>query len=129
MPASTAIPTVADSLWARLITHPNHPEWPSAHGSVSGALTHVIAEVLGKRNDVDITIWGGENGSAALSTSRQYDSIKDIRDEVADARVWGGFHYRGAHGCGPPVGREGRAVGSRARFPAGEGRLTAEDIR
>jgi hypothetical protein len=106
MPASTAIPTVADSLWAPLITHPNHPEWPSAHGSVSGALTHVIAEVLGKRNHLDITIWGGENGSAALSTSRQYDSIKDIRDEVADARVWAGFHYRGATDAGLQLGEK-----------------------
>jgi hypothetical protein len=98
--------TVADSLWAPLITHPNHPEWPSAHGSVSGALTQVIAEVLGKRNHLDITIWGGENGSAALSTSRQYDSIKDIRDEVADARVWAGFHYRGATAAGLQLGEK-----------------------
>jgi hypothetical protein len=50
--------------------------------------------------------WGGENGSAALTTSRQYDSIKDIRDEVANARVWGGFHYRGATSAGLKVGEQ-----------------------
>ena len=98
--------TVADSGWTPLLTHPNHPEWPSAHGSVSGALTQVIADVLGKKNHLDITIWGGENGSAALTTSRQYDSIKDIRDEVADARVWAGFHYRSATDAGLKLGEQ-----------------------
>jgi hypothetical protein len=98
--------TAADSNWAPLITHPNHPEWPSAHGSVSGALTQVIAEVLGKKDHLNITIWGGENGSAALTTSRHYDSIKDIRDEVANARVWGGFHYRGATDAGLKLGEK-----------------------
>ena len=89
--------TAADSTWSPLIAHPNHPEWPSAHGSVSGALTQVLAEVL-ETKDINITIWGGLEGPTptALSTSRHYDSINDIRDEVANARVWGGFHYRSA---------------------------------
>lgn len=73
---------------------------------VSGALTQVIADVLGKKNHLNITIWGGENGSAALTTSRQYDSIKDIRDEVADARVWAGFHYRAATAAGLELGEK-----------------------
>ena len=98
--------TEADSGWTPLLAHPNHPEWPSAHGSVSGALTEVIAEVLGKKDHLEITIWGGENGSAALTTSRQYDSIQDIRDEVANARVWGGFHYRGATAAGLKLGEQ-----------------------
>ncbi len=97
--------TTADSTWAPLITHPNHPEWPSAHGSVSGALTQVLAEVLGTK-DVNLTIWGGENGSAALTTSRRYDSINDIRDEVANARVWGGFHFRSSTGAGLNLGEK-----------------------
>jgi hypothetical protein len=98
--------TVADPSWTPLLAHPNHPEWPSAHGSVSGALTEVIAEVLGKKDHLEITIWGGENGSAALTTSRQYDSIEEIRDEVANARVWGGFHYRGATSAGLKLGEQ-----------------------
>jgi hypothetical protein len=65
----------------------------------------VLAEVLGTK-DVNLTIWGGENGSAALTTSRHYDSISDIRDEVANARVWGGFHYRSATGAGLNLGEK-----------------------
>jgi hypothetical protein len=97
--------TAADPTWAPLITHPNHPEWVSAHGSVSGALTQVLAEVLGTK-DVNITIWGGENGSAALTTSRHYESINDIRDEVENARVWGGFHYRSSTDAGLKLGEK-----------------------
>ena len=97
--------TAADSTWAPLITHPNHPEWPSAHGSVSGALTQVLAEVLGTK-DVNITIWSGENGSAARTMSRHYDSIKDIREEVENGRVWGGFHYRSSVDAGLKLGEK-----------------------
>jgi hypothetical protein len=95
--------TAVASTWSPLITHPNHPEWPSAHGSVSGALTQVIAEVLGTK-DVNITVWGGENGASTLTTSRHYDSINDIRDEVENARVWGGFHYRSSTDAGLKLG-------------------------
>jgi hypothetical protein len=97
--------TAADSTWAPLITHPNHPEWPSAHGSISGALTQVLAEVLGTK-DVNVTIWGAENGSTALTTSRHYDSINEIRDEVENARVWGGFHYRSSVDAGLKLGEK-----------------------
>jgi hypothetical protein len=97
--------TDADSSWTPLITHPNHPEWPSAHGCVSGALTQVLAEVLGTK-DVNVTIWGGENGAASLTTSRHYDSIDDIQDEVENARVWAGFHYRSAVDAGLKLGEK-----------------------
>jgi hypothetical protein len=97
--------TAADPTWTPLITHPNHPEWPSAHGSVSGALTEVLAEILGT-NDVNLTIWGGENGSASLTTSRHYNSIEDIRDDVANARVWGGFHFRSSTDAGLKLGEK-----------------------
>ena len=97
--------SAADPAWTPLVTHPNHPEWPAAHGCVSGADTQVISELL-NTDQVNLTIWGGENGSAALTTSRHYDSIGDIRDEVANARVWGGFHYRSSTDAGLKLGEK-----------------------
>jgi len=95
--------TAADPAWAPLITHPNHPEWPSAHGCVTGADTQVLSELLGT-DRVNVTIWGGENGAAALTTSRHFDSIDQIRDQIVDARVWGGFHYRSSTPAGLKLG-------------------------
>jgi hypothetical protein len=95
--------TAADATWAPLITHPNHPEWPSAHGCVSGADTQVISELL-NTDQVNLTIWGGENGAATLTTSRHFDSIDEIRAQVEDARVWAGFHYRSSVPAGLKLG-------------------------
>jgi hypothetical protein len=44
--------TTADPAWSPLITTPNHPEYPSAHGCVTSAVTAVLASVLGVGDDV-----------------------------------------------------------------------------
>jgi Flp pilus assembly protein TadG len=97
--------TEADPAWAPLVTHPNHPEWPSAHGCVSGSVTQALSELL-NTNRIDVIVWGGENGAAALTTSRHFDTVDEYRDQVADARVWGGFHYRTAVKAGLKLGEK-----------------------
>jgi hypothetical protein len=97
--------TAADSTWTPLVTHPNHPEWPSAHGCLSGAITQVLAEVL-HTDQVNLTIYGAENGATSLTAFRHFDSIDQIRDEIENARVWGGFHYRSAVPAGLKLGEK-----------------------
>ena len=38
--------TTPNATWSPLLTTPNHPEYPSAHGCVSSAITQVLASVL-----------------------------------------------------------------------------------
>ena len=54
--------TDADPNWTPLITNPNHPEYPSAHGCLTAAFTEVLKQAL-QTDHIDLTIRGAENGA------------------------------------------------------------------
>jgi hypothetical protein len=80
--------TVADPNWSPLTTTPNHPEYPSAHGCVTGALAETLVAYFGTRN-LAISL-----DSVITGTSRNFDNIRQWQDEVGNARIYAGFHYR-----------------------------------
>jgi hypothetical protein len=85
--------TTADPSWQPLLGVPGHPEYPSQHGCFTAAFTDALATAL-NTNHLDVTIPGGENGSNALTTTQHFDTVADIQNQVVDARVWLGFHFR-----------------------------------
>jgi hypothetical protein len=97
--------TTADPAWTPLVATPNHPEYPSAHGCLTSALTDALAAALGT-DHLDITIPGATGGGTALSTSREYTNVQDIQNEIVDARVWIGFHFRNSVVQGESLGNE-----------------------
>jgi hypothetical protein len=100
--------TTADPTWLPLLSTPNHPEYPAAHGCLTSAVTDVVANVLGTRN-IGITMWGSWPGSSALQVTRQFDTVKQVQDQVVDARVWGGLHFRSSVIAGEQLGNEAAA--------------------
>src|SRR5207248_5613453 len=75
---------------------PNHPEYPSQHGCVTSALSEVLANALGTGN-INVTVFGAPVGGNALtpsSPSQTFATVQDLEDQLVNARVWGGFHYR-----------------------------------
>lgn len=101
----TAVRFAGDPDWLSLLNTPNHPEWPSAHGCVTGALGRVLAKALGTRQ-IDVDIWGAEGGAGTLTTMRHFETVGELDDEITDARVWIGFHYRSSVHEGIDVGRD-----------------------
>jgi hypothetical protein len=97
--------TDPDSTWLALVNTPNHPEYPSAHGCLTGAEAEVFSAVLGT-NRIDVKIWGGQNGATTLTTSRRFEMVNDLDREIVDARVWIGFHFRGSVVAGVALGRK-----------------------
>ena len=88
--------TSADPTWTPLVATPNHPEYPSQHGCVTSALAQVLGHAIGT-NAIDATIWGATStpgSQTALVTSRTYPTVQDLMDELVNARVWIGFHFR-----------------------------------
>jgi hypothetical protein len=79
---------------------PNHPEYPGAHGSITGAVTEVLMEFFG-RNQLNLEVHG-----APGDTIRHYTTTDQIVDEVIDARTWAGFHYRGSSEAGVKLGQK-----------------------
>jgi hypothetical protein len=95
--------TTADPAWSPLLTTPNHPEYPSAHGCVTSALTDVLAKAL-HTNRIDVTFMGATNGSSSLDTPRHFGTVGQVQSQIVDARVWIGFHYRSSVVAGLELG-------------------------
>jgi hypothetical protein len=100
-------PRTAEEIgWRPLLATPNHPEFPSAHGSITSAVAEVLSEFLGS-DQIDVTIHGFDPAGAAgnLNATRHFDSAAGLRAEIADARVFAGLHYRDSCEAGVDIGR------------------------
>ena len=78
---------VADSTWLPLTNTPSHPEYPAAHGCVTGAISTILAGYFGTPNltfSVDSTV---------TNTTHTFSSTIDLMHQVEMARVYAGFHY------------------------------------
>lgn len=87
--------TVEQTGWRPLLATPNHPEYPAAHGSLTGAMADVFSAFLGT-NQINLDIHGFDpNGPAGnLNAVQHFNTADDVRTEIVNARVWGGIHYR-----------------------------------
>jgi len=111
--------TSADPTWTPLVTTPNHPEYPSAHGCLTSAFTDALSAALGTQN-LDVTIPGATNGGTTLTTTRVYNTVADVQHQMLDARVWIGFHFRNSVKQGEKLGNNVAAWDlARAFKPAG----------
>jgi hypothetical protein len=98
--------TTADPAWTSLPPGvPGHPEYPSQHGCFTAAFTDALAAAL-HTNHLDVTIPGGENGSNVLTTTQHFNTVEDIQNQVVDARVWLGFHFRNSVVQGEKLGND-----------------------
>ena len=66
---------------------PPHPEYPSGHSTVSGAASFVLAKRFGDSTAFTVT-------SDVRSGTRSFPSFSAAVAEIADARVFGGIHFR-----------------------------------
>ena len=93
--------TVGDPAWSPILgATPNHPEYPSAHSCITPAGGLVIAKFLGT-NRIDFTV-----PSLSGLGDRHYSTVADLRDEVSNARIWGGIHFRSAVKDGAEIARK-----------------------
>jgi hypothetical protein len=66
---------------------PPHPEYPSGHSTVSGAAASILAAEFGDNTPFSVT-------SEVRSGTRSFGSFSAAVSEIADARVFGGIHFR-----------------------------------
>ena len=98
--------TVADLDWVPFITTPCFPSYPSNHGSAVNAASEVLRRLYGEASHA-ITL----TNPAVPTIVLEYDSFKEICDDVSDARVYGGIHFRTDQEAGADLGRVvGKAV-------------------
>jgi VCPO second helical-bundle domain len=87
--------------WRPLVPTPNHPEYPSAHATITSAIAEVLAQFLGTDQlNVDV------QGTPSLSVTRHFATADDLRAEADNARVWAGLHYPFSVQAGSLLGRQ-----------------------
>lgn len=81
--------TPRDASWLPLGDTPMHPEYPCAHCISAGAVAGVLRGLFG--DDMpEVTL----TSATAPGVSRRLTRLSDYEEEVSNARVWAGFHYR-----------------------------------
>jgi hypothetical protein len=107
--------TEIDPSWQPLDATPMHPEYPCAHCILSGAAAAVIESYGGLRDVQEISL----TSPTAPGVTHRWSSLETFTNEVANARVWAGFHYRSSGKVGTAMGREvGRYVAAHFAPPA-----------
>jgi hypothetical protein len=100
----TAIHAGDDPSWAPFIATPCFPSYPSNHGSAGNGAAEVMRLLYGEAGH-SITL----TNPAVPNIVLQYASFKQITDDISDARVYGGIHFRTDQKAGADLGR---AVGA-----------------
>ena len=87
--------------WEPLLVTSPHPEYPSAHAIFSGAAEAVLRGFFGN-DEVDVSV----TAPGPFGVTRTYHRFSELTEEVDNARVWGGIHFRSADSDGAEIGRK-----------------------
>jgi hypothetical protein len=92
--------TQRDAAWQPLLDTPMHPEYPSGHSILAGAVGAVLQAEVGSQ-----PVRLATSSPTAKGATRQWTRIDDFVNEVAMARVWGGLHFRSTNEASLGMGR------------------------
>jgi hypothetical protein len=103
--------TIGDPSWEPLFSSstpttpplgtPPFPDHPSGHGCVSGAVLRSFREFFGT-DRIAFDIHSGR----FPGQPRHFARFSDALDEVVEARIWGGIHFRNADVQGAAMGKK-----------------------
>ena len=81
--------TEQDAGWLPLLANPPYPEHPSGHLGLSGSFVETLGDFFG----TDAVGWTDTN---AGGLTRSFTSLSATLDEIVNARIWSGIHFRNA---------------------------------
>ena len=84
---------------------PPFPDHPSGHSCLSGAVANALADFFG-RDKVEFDIVSGRSLDGVPIPKRHFERFSDAVEEVVDARIWGGIHFRTADEQGAKMGKQ-----------------------
>jgi PAP2 superfamily protein len=98
--------TEGDPNFVPFIVTPCFPSYPSNHGSASNGAAAVMRRLYGEGGH-----WMTLTNPAVPTIVLHYTSFREITDDISDARVYGGIHYRTDQVAGAVLGQAvGRAI-------------------
>jgi hypothetical protein len=81
-PLTTPVPG-----WTSVLPLPPYPDYPSGHGTLTGAFAETVRCHLG---DIPLTLTGG-GGQV-----RSFGTLAEMEQQAFMSRIWGGIHFRHA---------------------------------
>jgi hypothetical protein len=90
--------TAGDPSWMPLLITPGSPDFTSGHACATGSNMTILRLFFG-RDDISF-----HATSEVTGTTRYYTSFSGALEELINARVWGGIHFRSADTAGAAVG-------------------------
>jgi membrane-associated phospholipid phosphatase len=92
---------------------PMHPEYPSGHAILAGAVGAILKADIGATATPTLTT----SSPTAKGASRQWTSVDAFVREVCDSRIYAGIHFRTAVDVGAAMGqRIGELATTRLRL-------------
>jgi hypothetical protein len=92
--------TEPDTGWSPLINTPPYPDHPSGLACVGGSMARTLRDFFG-RNRVEFSAT-----SSNSNTTRSFTSFSQAVEEMVDARVYSGVHFRIADVHGALIGKK-----------------------
>jgi hypothetical protein len=93
--------TEPDPTWQAAVFTPPFPSYPSGHAAFGGAARAVLEEEFGPDGHA-ITLMNPVLPEIVL----KYSTFEQITDDIDDARIYGGVHYRFDQEAGALMGRQ-----------------------
>jgi hypothetical protein len=78
-----------------------HPEYPSAHSTLAGAIGAVLTAEIGTGAMPVLAT----SSPTAKGATRRWTSVEDFVREVSDSRIYAGIHYRYSTDAGIALGK------------------------
>jgi hypothetical protein len=94
--------TEREATWQPIDNTPMHPEYPCAHCIVSSSLAAVIRAVLGSDDIPEVSV----TSPFATGVTHRFTNLQAFSEEVANARIYAGFHYRFSTAVGKEMGQK-----------------------
>jgi PAP2 superfamily len=92
--------TERDAAWQPIDATPMHPEYPCAHCISSASLVGVMEVVFGTADMPEVSI----ASPTAPGVVHRWTNVRAFSDEVSEARIWAGFHFRFSTKVGRDMG-------------------------
>ena len=95
----TAIRESGDPTWTPLFATPAHQDYPSGHSCLSGAATTILADEFGDRTTFTL------KSDVLVGVARTFRRFSEALEDVKNARVFAGIHFRTACDDGTVLGK------------------------
>jgi hypothetical protein len=94
---------IGDAGWATVIPTPNHPEYPAAHGALSGSAAEGLTAVFGNIGPLTDHTWDYLGFPA-----RTFNTFREFAQDAGNSRFYAGIHYQPSINTGL---KEGKTIG------------------